>query len=34
MNPEGGGLHIPGLSYVNVQSVEHVNEVNTLPAYI
>ena len=27
MNPEGGGLHIPGLSYVNVDSVEHVNEV-------
>ena len=27
MNPEGGGLHIPGLSYVNVDSVKHVNEV-------
>ena len=28
MNPEGGGLHIPGLSYVNVDSVKHVNEVS------
>ena len=27
MNPEGGGLHIPGLSYVSVDSVQHVNEV-------
>ena len=31
MNPEGGGLHIPGLSYVNVDSVEHVNEVRVIP---
>ncbi|CAG2246937.1 KIFC2_3 [Mytilus edulis] len=27
MNPEGGGLYVPGLSFVEVSTVAHVNEV-------
>lgn len=27
MNPDGGGLYVPGLSFVEVSTVAHVNEV-------